>query len=43
MDAFGGEGKVSWIYENDIEEVWRSFVEREESGANGKVSNGVGH
>lgn len=29
IGAFGGEDKLSWIYGNNIEEVWKSFVERE--------------
>ncbi|KAH7383468.1 salicylate hydroxylase [Cadophora sp. MPI-SDFR-AT-0126] len=27
--SFGGEGQLSWIYGNDIEEVWNTFVATE--------------
>lgn len=27
-----GEEKLSWIYGNDIEEIWRDFVENEKRG-----------
>ncbi|KAH7330486.1 salicylate hydroxylase [Rhexocercosporidium sp. MPI-PUGE-AT-0058] len=29
--SFGGEGQLSWIYGNDIEEVWKAFVENEKT------------
>ena len=29
VNAFGGEDQLSWIYGNDIEEVWRKWVEEE--------------
>jgi salicylate hydroxylase len=27
VNAFGGEDQLSWIYGNDIEDVWRRFLE----------------
>jgi hypothetical protein len=27
LNAFGGEDQLAWIYKNDIEKVWKSFVE----------------
>lgn len=32
INAFGGEDQLSWIYGNDIEDVWRRFVEEERVG-----------
>jgi salicylate hydroxylase len=29
IGAFGGEDQLSWIYGNNIEEVWKNFVEGE--------------
>jgi salicylate hydroxylase len=29
--SFGGEGQLSWIYGNDIEEVWKTFLENEKA------------
>jgi salicylate hydroxylase len=29
VGSFGGEDKLSWIYGNDIEEVWRTFLRKE--------------
>ena len=29
IGAFGGEDQLSWIYGNNIEEVWKRFIERE--------------
>jgi hypothetical protein len=29
INAFGGEEQLNWIYGNDIEEVWREWVEKE--------------
>ncbi|PSS12635.1 hypothetical protein M430DRAFT_145036 [Amorphotheca resinae ATCC 22711] len=32
VDAFVGEDKLAWIYENDIEEVWKAYLRRENEG-----------
>lgn len=34
INSFGGEEQLSWIYGNDIERVWKEFLDRE-------TSNGV--
>lgn len=31
INAFGGEELLNWIYGNDIEEVWKLFVEMRSS------------
>lgn len=31
INSFGGEDKLNWIYGNDIEEVWREFVDNQEA------------
>jgi salicylate hydroxylase len=31
INAFGGEDVLSWIYGNNIEEVWTEFLEREKT------------
>lgn len=30
VNAFGGEDRLSWIYGNDISEVWRRFVKKDD-------------
>ncbi|TVY71450.1 FAD-dependent monooxygenase tropB, partial [Lachnellula suecica] len=31
VEAFGGPDRLSWIYQNDIQEVWDEFVSKEKS------------
>jgi len=33
VGAFGGEDKLRWIYGNDIEQVWKEFLEKEDVGS----------
>lgn len=29
VDSFGGESGLDWIYRNDIEEVWNTYIVNE--------------